>query len=126
MIKKLAALVLALLIGLAIGRFSAPEKVVTKEIEVIKRDIKIVERKVTRPDGTIEETKETIDKSNETSKSDTFVYNRPDWLVQASVQTDFNKPIYGLAVSRRIFGGLSVGVSLNSRLEPGVVVGLEF
>jgi hypothetical protein len=136
LLTKLSIVLVALVIGYAVGRHLQPAKIetreVVKEVEKIKRDVVIVEKKITRPDGTIVEEKTTTDKSkSETSKSSdkrTVVSNRNNWLVGAGIEGQISEltPVYRFEVQRRILGPILVGASARTDGYVGAILSVEF
>ncbi len=163
--------VLGLLVGaFSAGRFSAPLKVETRDVERVVYKDKIVEKLVTvevkgktetkivyrdrviTKDGTVterevektiakEDTKTTNDGERVATREGETVVTRektttlqPDWRVGLLLGASINKPfvpiygpvVLGLQVERRILGGLSLGVWVNTVGAAGSVVSLEF
>lgn len=114
--------VASLAVGLALGYFAMPKK------EVIKVQEKYVDRVVTiikRPDGT--EEKVIVDKSkivnNETVKTNIA---RPRVGLSALVGTDFNVPVYGIAVNKEFIGPITLGAWGLTNKTVGLSIGLNF
>lgn len=134
---KLLIILAAIGIGYGIGYFTKPAKVV----EVIKKEIvkeaattRIVYReKTTRPDGTITETESsredsrTSERSSESSSK--VVTNRVGLNVQALAYAPINSLTdreFGVIVSKRIIGNITVGAMATTDKKIGLTVGLEF
>ncbi len=162
--------VLALVGAFVGGRFSAPLKVQTRDVEHVVYKDKIVEKIVTvevkakaetkvvyrdrivTKDGTVTEhevektaTKEDTTASENVDVTSTHVGEtvvthettttlRPDWRVSLLAGGSIQKPlitltgplVLGLEVDRRIVGGLSAGVWLNTYGAAGLAVSFEF
>jgi hypothetical protein len=141
----------ALLIGLGIGIgwFSKPTKTVTKtEIkEVVKvvetkqenKDVKVTKKKTTKKDGevieetTIEDKSRTdtkVDASSEKeTKKERLVTNNKGLTLSALVlarDSSISEYEYGIAVSKRILGNISVGIVATEKRALGLTLGLEF
>lgn len=132
---------LLLVIGLAIGRYSLPAKVVTvtrierQDHDVIKTNVVTVTKVVKQPNGTTE-TNTTVtdhsvtnDQSNTVSQTEkTVTRNQPDWRVGAQFSSSSNLPgyLYGVTVDRRILGPISIGVFGNANRAFGAQIGIEF
>jgi hypothetical protein len=136
-------------LGIGIGRFSKPTSIVTKiqEKEVIKyvdkkqekKDVKVTKKKTIKKDGEIieEETiedrsstnEEVVVSSDKETKKETQVKNdiglRLSALVLARDLT-VNEYEFGIAVSKRIFGNVSLGVIATEKKAVGLTVGLDF
>jgi hypothetical protein len=146
---KILLSALVILVSAAVGRFTAPEKIKTVEVEKqtnsakddSEKDIhkKVVETKVTQPDGTVTDTKVTTDdsvlsnKSTDTSvttdeKSKEIVRSSGVLRVQALIGTPITNPslTYGASVSRNLIGPISVGVFGLSSGMVGGSVGIDF
>lgn len=153
--KKLLGLAGLFAIGVAVGRYTLPAKVVTKEI--VKVEIREVEKKVTnkhtdkvivivetkKPDGTVVTEKRIVDKSvidtitdktkdtkSESNKETTKEYVKNQYSVRALVAKDFSNAtsplVYGAAFDRKFFGPITVGVFGFTSGLGGVSVGLNF
>lgn len=109
--------------GCASTFFIGPSKVEIKEVEKIvykegKERIKTVYvKEVRKPDGTVViETKEKEkDKSKTTVNSDKSAttektYYIPQYAANVFIQTPLTSPIYGLSVSKRFIGPITLGV----------------
>lgn len=98
--------------------------------EVIHTDIKTVVHTVTSPDGTTDTTTVTEDHTikKDSSNKTSIVYKQPDWLVSASVQSNYllEPPAYGIQVQRRILGPFYIGALLTTKHEVGLSLGFEF
>lgn len=136
-------------LGVGIGWFSKPTKTVTKiEVkEVIKvverkqesKDVKISKKKTTKKDGevveetTIEDKSKTdtkIDASSEKeTKKEKHVVNSKGLTLSALVLSrdlSVNEYEYGIAVSKRVLGNISVGIIATEKRALGLTLGLEF
>jgi hypothetical protein len=136
-------------IGVGIGRFSQPTKVITKveEKEVIKyvekkqenKDVKVTKKKTTKKDGEVIEEEITEDRSRtntevsgvsqkETKKEKEVVNNRGLTLSALVLARDLSvsEYEYGIAVSKRIFSNISMGIIATEKKALGLTVGLEF
>lgn len=149
--QTIIALVVALLTGLAIGRFTLPSKVITKtEIKEVDKNTAQVRQKdnsvttiteVKKPDGTVTTTTkidnniQTNSKNTSTDSKDSktdkeVTYNTNRWTIQAvaafrpfsgSVPT-----VYGGSVSYRLLGPITVGGIGLSDGTVGASLGLSF
>lgn len=109
------------------------DRVVTKDGEVRER---IVERTDTKEDTKATGTEERVATSEGTAERETKTTTtlRPDWrvgvLVGASLSTPFvpiaGPLVLGLEVDRRIVGGLSAGLWVNTVGAAGLSVAFEF
>lgn len=105
---------------------------------------------VTSPDGTVTKTEtdksHVVDHSTEASQEkkvevvehveekldlkQTVVENRPDWHITGTVGlTPLLKAepmTYGLTVERRVFGPFFLGATLNTKLDGGLTLGMEW
>lgn len=155
LLKKLLGVVGVFAVGLAVGYYSLPAKVVTKE--VVKVEIREVEKKVTdkhtdrvivvvetkKPDGTIVTEKRIVDKStietktdkstdtkSESNKETTKEYAKNQYSLRALVAKDLTNLaaplVFGAAFDRKFFGPITVGVFGFSSGLGGVSVGLNF
>jgi hypothetical protein len=139
----------ALAISFSIGRFSKPAEVVTeyktKEIIVYKerksekKNVTTTKRKTVNPDGSITEEESTTDRSvTDTSSEGSSVKEvankttttrtsgvKVDFLVLAK-DTSLNEYEFGIAVSKRVLGNISLGVIATEQRQVGLTVGLEF
>lgn len=128
---------LLIVIGYSLGRYTTPEKVVTKTVidtktvTVVQHDIQTVE--VDKPDGT--KTITVVDKSVDTTKqqigeSQTKVVenSKPQWKVSAQLapKAVVYEYFYGAQIERRILGPVFVGAFGNIDHTLGVSLGLEF
>lgn len=147
---RLGLLGLALIaVGAGIGRFSKPTEIVTKiqEKEVIKyldkkqekKDVKVIKRKITKKDGEVIEEETTEDKSSSSqevssssskkSTKETKVTNNIGLTLSALVLSrdlSVNDYEYGIAVSKRVFSNIALGVIATERKALGLTLGLEF
>jgi hypothetical protein len=144
----LVALILVSL-GIGIGRFSKPAEVITeiKEKEVIKyvekrdekKNVKIVKKKITNTDGSTIEVETLEDNSsshshisNTSTKESEYkqkVKNTSGLTLSALVlarDVSVQEYEFGIAVSKRVFSNVAVGVIVTEKRAVGVTVGLEF
>lgn len=143
------------LLGLAIGRFSLPAKIVTKTVTVESDKSKSTDNlhqddhsittvtETKRPDGTItvvttkqnnidtqhnSTTQSSSMKSSDTEK--TVTYNTNIWSlnVLAKSKASFNEiiPVYGGQIEYRILGPIKISVMGFSDSTMGVGLGLQF
>jgi hypothetical protein len=140
---------LVILVSAAVGRFTAPEKIKTVEVEKqtnsakddSEKDIhkKVVETKVTGPNGVVTDTTVTTDdsvlsnKSTDTSvttddKSKEIVRNSGVLRVQALIGTPLTNPTltYGASISRNLIGPINIGVFGLSSSMVGGSIGIDF
>lgn len=144
--KVIIYLLLALIIGGAIGRYSLPakieEKIVIQEkiVEVKsvekKNDKVIVKLETIHPDGTrtietkiidktITDSTDTIVDNKKSESSKVTEYNNQDWLISASVKDPLNIS-YGLDVKRRILGPIYIGTSVFTDKTISASIGFSF
>lgn len=124
MLKKYSTYILVILFAGAVGRYTAPVKVQTKE--VVKKSTEYIVRTVKSPDGTI--TKEKIKK--DTSQKDTAKivdFKKPQYKVSLFPKYNFDKKVveYGGSIEKRVFGPVFAGVYADSA-SIGIVVSSEF
>lgn len=136
-------------LGIGIGRFSKPAEVITeiKEKEVIKyvekkdekKNVRVIKKKVTSPDGSVTEIEVMEDNSSSHSHVSNTSYKESD-IKQTVKNTsgltlsalvlardmNVNEFEYGIAVSKRVFSNVSVGVIVTEKRAVGLTVGLEF
>lgn len=154
--KIYAGLAIAALLALTFeaGRYSKPAKVevVTKEVikEVIKQDTTkdinknkvVVIHKTIHPDGSVTtdttitdrgtiDSHTTTDIAKEAIKTSSTTTTRDSGLTIEALALfkvcNLNcPPDYGVAVSKRVFGNLRVGVLGTTQKQIGVSVGLDF
>lgn len=132
---------LLLVIGLALGRYYTPEKVVTKTViqtntvEVTHDHVVTVVKEVTALNGTKTKTTTTIDLSVINSNTDsttqtqkTVTRDNPQWKtsVQFSSSSVLPDYLYGVTVERRIIGPVFIGVFGNANRQFGASIGMEF
>lgn len=139
----------ALAIAFGAGRLSKPSKVVTeyKDKEVIvyketkeeKKDVKITRRRTTEPGGkvteeeviedrTSTETESTASSSREVN-SKSQITNTAGLTLSALVlakDSNLNEYEFGIAVSKRIIGNISIGAIATEKRQIGLTVGIEF
>jgi hypothetical protein len=138
----------ALVLGLAIGRYSLPAKIETKVVEVEKKQTETDRDKhketttVTKelPDGTKETTTKTTEdtntkrtaETNKTSESEsTRTYGGAKTTISVlggitGVPGSVGGPIYGLSVTKNILGPIVGGAFGLTNGTVGVSLGLEF
>ncbi len=131
--KTVAGIVLITAVASAsLALYLRPPLTKTVEVskDVLRTDIRTVIQHKESPNGTKETATTIIDNSQRTvqaSKSTQIVTKR-DWLVGASIATDFGsfQPVYGVLVNRRILGPVFAGLIANTQSELGLVVSFEF
>ncbi len=148
MIKNILIGIAILVIGVAVGRFSGPSKVIEKEHIIYqdkvvdntvkeKKDNKVYTRvEKDAPDGTRTITTNITDKdvtnvqdvktdvsSTITDKSKTTTYSKTNTLISGGVN---NNGSYSLMVNERILGPFYVGGFLFTDKTYGVSVGISF
>ncbi len=147
--KTILIVVAALTAAFSIGRFSAPKKIETREIErVVYRENENINRnqnlievitETRLPDGTIiketrkeketsTQTERQRDSSSETIKS-TSIQTRPSFRVGALYEPSiegFQEDSYSLIVEKRIVSELYMGISVSSNKTVGITVSLGF
>lgn len=154
--RQIIAIAAAALIGLALGRYSLPAKVITKTetIEVDKKQSEtdsnkqdhsvIIITKTVNPDGTTKtvteikkdvenqsETKTSEEDSKDTKTSKEVIYDSGKWSLSALAVT---KPLsslhpaitYGADISYKILGPFQVGVLGLTDGTLGVSFGITF
>lgn len=128
---------LLLVVGIVIGRYTTPEKVVTKTVTEVKT-VTVVQHDTQtviteKPDGT--KTTVITDKSVDTTQKDktqetekTVENYKPQWKVgvQLAPKNPQYEYFYGVEVERRILGPVFVGAFGNTDRTLGLIVGLEF
>lgn len=136
------ALVGALVLGIAIGRFTVPSRIVTK-IEVQEKIVTVIEkvesenvvtvyREVVKPDGTKVIKSRTFDKSVTQEKANvvaaksvaetkTIERAAPDWMLRGVFSG-----AYGVGLDRRILGPLYLGGQALSDGSVSISIGLLF
>jgi len=128
---------LLLVVGVAIGRYVTPERIVTKTIidtkivTVVQHDTRTVT--VTKPDGTTtivstDKSVDTIKQVEHESQVKVVENNKPQWKVSAqfapkNVKYEY---FYGAQIERRILGPIFIGAFGNLDHTLGLSVGLEF
>lgn len=139
----------ALAISFSAGRFSKPAEVVTeyKEKEVIvykeskseKKNVTTTKRKTVSPDGTVTEEESTTDRSTTDTSSEgsstVEVASKTKTTGTSGIKVDalvlakdpnLNEYEFGIAVSKRVLGNISLGVIATEKRQIGLTVGLEF
>jgi hypothetical protein len=149
--KQIVIIALIALVGaFAVGRYSAPEKVVTKTVEVEKKtedkQVDSQDNKVTtitetdKPDGTKVKTTVIADKkdvqvddkkTDDITKTETKEIDRGSSKVTISLLAGENVtspgiPTYGLSITKPILGPLTVGVFGFQNGLIGASIGLTF
>lgn len=153
--QKLGPVLLALLIGVAMGYFATPTKVVTKtEIKEVEKKVDETQKDTKKnkvylrtetilPDGTRKIETKIVDKdtidvstSSETDKStdtttEKTVERTHDGLIIYALGgaklTDWTSgPEWGAGVQKRVLGPFWLGVYGTNKLAAGVTVGLSF
>jgi len=141
-VKVPLALVGALVLGIAIGRFTVPSRIVTK-IEVQEKIVTVIEkvesenvvtvyREVVKPDGTKVIKSRTFDKSVTQEKANvvaaksvaetkTIERAAPDWMLRGVFSG-----AYGVGLDRRILGPLYLGGQALSDGSVSISIGLLF
>jgi hypothetical protein len=143
--KVLAVLsAVALMVGVGIGHYTLPAKVVTKtevvkDTSVHKDDHSIVVvTKTQHPDGTVTTVTETkkdvttdVDKHVDKRKDTEVTYDAPKWtisalMLDAPLSGSSSAPAYGLSVSYRILGPITVTALGASNGLVGAGLGITF
>lgn len=144
-VKELViGVVLSLLIGIGIGRYTLPAKIISNEIDnknivtnVAQTDNSVqVVTKIQKPDGTVitttkidkhVDTNTTSKEKDTTEKHKEIVYDAPKWSIAALASTDFRGSVaYGGSASYRIIGPINVGVFGLTSGVAGVSFGISF
>ena len=136
-------------VGIGIGRFSKPTSTITKvqEKEVIRyvekkqenKNVKITKKKIIKKDGDIIEEEITEDRSStneeivassqKETKKETKVINNLGLRLSALVLAKdlaLNEYEFGVAISKRVFSNISVGIVATEKRAMGLTVGLDF
>jgi len=147
---KVISVLLITVTAYAFGRWSAPEKIVEKRVEVVRVDKsvdtnkdqrkEVVKHTVTKPDGTTETTETTVtdtkkktevtvstEKNVSTEKTVTFSTSKV--TIMALVGSELSLPlvpIYGLSITKPVLGPVTAGAWGFSNRTFGVSVGLTF
>lgn len=126
--------VLLLGLGVAIGRFATPAKIVEKvvEKEVIKESLHKDEVKtiVKNKDGSSTTTIHVVEDKKSTATKDVEAFKevsseKEQWLISASAKTTLPFAVsYGVHVQRRILGPIYVGVVGFSDKSAGISIGI--
>lgn len=140
--------VVIVIVSFAVGRYSLPEKVVTKTVEVDRihadtdkdkhKEVTVTE--TVQPDGgktivttTVEDTKtkKTVDRLETTNTSKETVYAKSKTQLQAlfgisDVFGGSRAPVYGGLVSRNVLGPVTAGAWALTNGTAGVTIGLSF
>lgn len=121
--KQALSIALLLVVAFAVGRYTAPAKVVESvktEIQV-KRDTVVVEK--VRKDGTKVTVTKIKDRSEEATKKEKIIdFRRPEWLLGGGIDT---KGGYVLSVDRRILGPIFIGAFGSTSGIFGAKIGIE-
>lgn len=141
-IHKIILAIVTLAISFGIGYYATPTKVVEKvkvEYKESKVEVKtkIVYRdRVTKPDGTIIESEVEKEDTNTTEKSEGSVATEKTVVKDTGLVLgvlgiiDVDKPIdgvkYGVSVSKRILGAVTVHGLVTDRREIGAGIGWSF
>lgn len=126
--------IIMLIIGAMVGfwackKLTKPEvRIETQEKEVVKTDIRTVTRTIERPDGSKETVVETTDKTKTTASKQAVVQiSKPNWMVGVAVESDYKLvPTYEVEVNRRILGPVFLGLSMNTKVQAGLRLTMEF
>ena len=141
--------VIAFAISFMAGRFSKPAEIIAeyKDKEVIvykekkeeRKNVTTTKRKVTSPDSTTTEEETTTDRSitdtssegsssRETSSKTTTTRTSGLHISALVLAQDakINEYEFGIAVSKRVLGNISIGVIATEKSQIGLTVGLEF
>ena len=141
--------ILLVALGVGVGWFSKPTKTITKTevkevVKVVKskqenKDVKITKKKTTKKDGevveetTIEDKSKTDTKVDASSKKETkeerrTINNKGLTLSALVLARDLsvNEYEYGIAVSKRVLGNISIGIVATEKRAVGLTLGLEF
>lgn len=140
--KKLLLIPIALVIGVLIGFYSKPAKIVEKEViktvEVVKEvEVKSKDQKyiqIQKPDGTIitridtkeESKKETDSKKESLSEKLKITENQSQWSISVLIKPQNEQPLNGLVIERRILGPFKIGAFGTVDKSYGLSVGMEF
>lgn len=147
--KSFGVGVLLVGLGIGIGWFSKPAKTITKTeikevVKVVKtkqenKDVKITKKKTTKKDGEVVEETTIEDKSKTDTKVDASskkeikderqTINSKGLTLSALIlarDLSVNEYEYGIAVSKRIVGNISVGIIATEKRVVGLTLGLEF
>lgn len=139
--KRYALAGLALALAFSAGRFSAPVKVETREVEHVvdnvNRNQNVIETtKETRmPDGTVvketrkeKETSTQTERESQTSKTQN-IENRPGYrigiLYEPAIK-GFQNQSGALILEKRIFSEVYIGISVSTNHTAGVTLSLGF
>ena len=141
--------ILLVALGVGIGWFSKPTKTITKTevkevVKVVKskqenKDVKITKKKTTKKDGEVVEETTIEDKSKTDTKVDASskkeakeerrTINNKGLTLSALVlarDLSVNEYEYGIAVSKRVLGNISIGIVATEKRAVGLTLGLEF
>lgn len=141
--KQLLLGLLLLLIGVAVGRYSLPAKIMEKTITDTQKDIQKDDHTITtvvsvkQPDGTVTTTTEQKNDVTTTSEQHkhqdaekTVTYNTQKVTLSALMTTrpfsGIPMTAYGGVLQYRVLGGITVGVLGVSDGTLGVTIGLAF
>lgn len=129
--KKIAiACAICLALGLVVGYYFSPEKVLTEYKDriqtVTKTDVVVKERIVRQPDGTETIDRIITDKTETDSTRETEKIKTPGekWTVSPMAGISASGLTIGAGVSRRLFGPVEVGIwSVLPLASPGSISG---
>jgi hypothetical protein len=136
-------------IGVGIGRFSKPTKIITKveKKEVIKyvekkqenKNVRITKKKTIKKDGEVIEEEVTEDKSEtnteisatskkESKKEEKTINNAGITLSALVLARDLsvNEYEFGVGFSKRVFSNISLGIIATEKRAVGLTIGLDF
>lgn len=122
-------LLISVTIAFAVGRYTKPAEVVTKEVEVVKKDVVTVVRTVKSPDGTVVRERRTEDRSEtNTSREVEVKSHTPEWKAALMAGYSFKqgREVYGASIQKNFIGPISLGAWGLSDGTVGLSVGIEF
>lgn len=139
---KILAAITALAVSFGIGYYTTPTKIETKTVvktETVKVEGKtrvVYRDKITKPDGTIVEKEVEREDSNSTegtksvAESETITTKDSGLVLGVLGIVDVSKPTdgikYGVSVSKRVFGAVTVHGLVTNKLELGAGIGWSF
>lgn len=123
-----------LAVGIGIGRYLTPEKIVEveKTTESTETEKEVLEQERTNPDGTTERVRIVREVKKETITNEVMKLiesNKSMWSATALAGYTFKDKeiVYGLGVDRRVLGNIHVGAfGLPSKELYGLTVRYEF
>ena len=125
LLRNSAILLIVAGVAFGLGRYMAPEKVVTVEKKAEQVDTSTTTRETVTKDGTI--IKEVI-KNNivkvEIEKMKLVENKKPQW--KATVLSDSKFEKYGFQVERRVFANVFAGIGMNTNKQATLSLGMEF